>query len=334
MKYSRHFLSCRSTSMKHQKRGRDYRVSSSSSGTDDVVPNKKTRRIVTDLLDWSAVIPDQILVQVLLASQFDLSTTAWMFSRVSRRWRDAISRHTFKRWTATDQYHPFLWTKDPGERSGLVPPMVPLLEEWGRQGWLGLLKWAHGLGFPMLHRHDEKWIGRHTLLAAACLGGHQPVAAWVLDDLGGFLLPRDAVWGASRSGNDALLRWLIEERHVDPFSHIPWDENPASRGNLEMCQWLVWHCRSHFWLSGAGRNDHRHILEWAISEGYAVDWLVWPVLLCLAHCPRTHYRPGVRRRQGGLTRWNGCGGDWAAIRQPMSGVLPSGWQPRLASCQR
>ena len=261
--------------MKHQKRGRDYRVSSSSSGIDDVVPNKKKRCVVTDLLDWSAVIPDQILVQVLLAPQFDLSTTAWMFSRVSRRWRDAISRYTFKRWTATDQYHPFLWTKDPGERSGLVPPMVPLLKEWGRQGWLGLLKWAHKLRFPLLlHDDDCDLYGRHTLLAAACRGGHQPVVAWVLDDLGGHCQTRKAIKGACRSGNDALLRWLVEERLVDRSYFIPDDENPASRGNLEMCKWLAQHNRYLSWLAAAGRNDHRHILEWAISEGKAIHSLV------------------------------------------------------------
>ena len=259
--------------MEYQKRRRDT-VVSSSSGIDDAVPNKKKRCVVTDLLDPSVLIPDQILVQVFLAPQFDLSTTAWMFSRVSRRWRDAIAHYTPKRWTAVDKYHPFLWTSDPGERSGLVPPMAPLLEEWGRQGWLGLLQWSHGMGFPMLHEDDREWTGRHTLLAAAFRGGHQPVVAWVLGSLSGFLLPRDAIEGACRSGNDALLRWLVEERHVSLSYFIPDDENPASRGSLEMCQWLVKHSSYRTWLTGAGRNDHRHILEWAISEGHDVYCLV------------------------------------------------------------
>ena len=306
------------------------------SSSDEVEKEEDRKRPCLVLIDPLERIPSQVFVQVLLDSQLDLSTTAWMLVRVSRRWKEAIESSLRKRWRAVDVYHPFLWASDPGERSGLFPPMVPLLDEWGRRGWLGLLQWAHGLGFPLLHRDDQdQWGGRHTLLEAACLGGHHPVVAWVLDDLGGYLDEGKAIEGACRSGDDALLRWLVEERHVDPFRLIPSDENPASRGNLEMCQWLAEHCRNHFWLSGAGRNDHRHILEWAISEGHAVDWLVWPECYCVwLTVPRAHHRPRVRQRQGGWTRWRGCGGDWAAIRQPVSGSMPSGWLPRLASGQR
>ena len=131
----------------------------------------------------------------------------------------------------------------------------------------------------------EDPYGQHMLLATSCLGGHQPVVAWVLGGLGGYFDEQKAVEGACRSGNDTLLRWLVEERHVDPILYIPSDENPASRGNLEMCQWLAEHCTGSWWLAGAGRNDHRHILEWAIRERRAGNVLVWPGLLCLAHCP-------------------------------------------------
>ena len=244
-------------------------------------------------LDPCAVLPGHVFVHALLSSWFDMSTLAWVFVRVSRGWRDAILGQILHRWTSPDPYHHFRWTKYSGENSSLVPPMESLLEEWGRQGWLGLLQWAHGLGFSVLHPDDEKWIGRHTLLAAACLGGHQSVVAWILDDLGGFLNEREAIEGACRSGNDALLRWLVEERHVNPTYNIPFDENPASRGDLEMCQWLVWHSSFYGWLTAAGRNNHRHILEWAISEGRGVDRLVWPLCCCVWLTIR---RPKVRLR--------------------------------------
>ena len=246
---------------------------------------EKKRRVETGLVDPLAVIPDQIFVQVLLASQFDLPTTAWMFARVSRRWKDAIEAHLGKRWKSVDKYHPFLWSTAPPLSVGLIPPMFMLLDEWGRQGWLGLLKWALRLGFPLLHPDDREFDGQHTLLLAACLGGHHVLVAWVLYGLCGYLDKGKALEGACRSGNDALLRWLIEEGHIDPSTRIPIDENPASRGNLEMCQWLVKRDGCPLWLTAAGRNDHRNILEWAISEGHAVDFLVWPVLLRLAHCP-------------------------------------------------
>ena len=302
----------------------------SSSDNDEEENNKRSCLASSDPLEW---IPGQVFVQVLLNTQFDLSTTAWVFARVCHRWKDTILCYLTERWKAPDAYHPFSWTSRPEQGAGLVPPMEPLLGEWGHHGWLRLLKWAHGLDFPLLHEDDRERYGRHTLLAAACGGGHQPVVTWILDDLGGYLDEEKAIEGACRSGNDALLRWLIEERHVDPFIYIPSGENPASRGNLETCQWLVQHCRNHWWLTAAGRNNHRHILEWAISEGHA-DEAVWPLMLCLAHCPRAHHRPGVRRREGGWTRWSGCRRDWAAIRQPTSGRMPSGRQPGRASWQR
>ena len=226
-------------------------------------------------LDPLENLPEQVFVHVLLDTQFDLSTTAWVFARVSHQWKEAIESSLWKRWRAVDVYHPFFWSIGPSLSGGLIPPMEPLLKEWGRQGWLGLLQWAYGLGFPMLHPDDKKWNGRHTLNEAACRGGHQPVAAWVLDGLRGYFDKGDSIAGACRSGNDALPHWLVEERHADP-SYIPLDENPASRGNLEMCQWLAPRCRTHWWLAGAGCNDHRHILEWAISEGHVMDRLVWP----------------------------------------------------------
>ena len=264
--------------MESLKRGRHLLSSSDDDEEEEEENHKRSCLASSDPLEW---IPGQVFVQVLLDSQFDLSTTAWVLVRVSRRWKDTILRHLASRWKTPDVYHPFLWSNDPSLSGGLIPPMDPLLKEWGRQGWLGLLQWAHGMGLPLLHPDDETCISRHTLLAAACEVGHQPMVAWVLDDLGGYLDERKAIEGACRSGNDALLRWLVEERHVDPSIHIPFDENPASRGNLEMCQWLVWHCSSHFWLSGAGRNDHRHILEWAISEGHTVNGLVWPECCCV-----------------------------------------------------
>ena len=242
-------------------------------------------------LDPCADLPGDVFVHALLLSQFDMSTLAWVFVRVSRSWRDAILRRLYYRWKAPDSYQPFRWTKEPEEEvSGLVPPMDPLLMEWGRQGWLDLLQWAHGLGFSMLHWDDHPYGGRHTLLEAACGGGHQPVVTWILDDLGGYLDQKKAIKGACRSGNDALLRCLVEERHAVPHFYIPSDENPASWGNLETCQWLAQHCRSYRWLTAAGRNDHRHILEWAISEGRAVEYLVWPQGCCVwltvpAHTP-------------------------------------------------
>ena len=284
---------------------------------EDARETKRRRSLSLDPLDH---LPSQVFVQVLLDAQLDLSTTAWVLVRVSRRWKEAIEYHLCKRWRAVDVYHPFLWSSGPSLSGGLIPPMEPLLKEWGSQGWLGLLQWAHGLSFPLLHRDDQdQWGGRHTLLTAACGGDQQPVVAWVLDDLGGYLDKGKAIKRACRSGNDALLRWLIEERHVDPSHFIPWDENPASGGNLEMCQWLVQRCATDEWLTGAGRNDHRHILEWAFSDGRAIHHLVWPVLSCLAHRSPPHHRPGVQRRQGGWTRWRGCGGDWAATRKPLTG---------------
>ena len=263
VKYYIHFLSFRPTATESLKRRK--RLLSS---LDEEEDRKFPCLVSLDPLDH---LPSQVFVQVLLDSQLDLSTTAWVLVRVSRRWKEAIEYHLCKRWRAVDVYRPFLWSSGPSLSGGLIPPMVSLLKEWGRQGWLGLLQWAHGLGFPLLYRD-----GRHTLLAAACLGGHQPVVAWVLDDLGGHLAKGKAIKGACRSGNDALLRWLIEERHVNPTYDIPMDENPASRGNLEMCQWLAKQCRSNDWLTGAGRNDHRHILEWAISERRGVNYMVWP----------------------------------------------------------
>ena len=280
---------------------------------DDARETKRRRSLSLDPLDH---LPSQVFVQVLLDAQPYISTTAWVLVRVSRRWKEAIEKHLWKRWKAIDVYHPFLWSDGPSLSGGLIPPMVSLLKEWGRQGWLGLLQWAHGLGFPLLHPDDhDQWGGRHTLLAAACLGGHQPVVAWVLDSLGGHLHERKAIKGACRSGNDALLRWLVEKRHVGPSYSIPHDENPASGGNLEMCQRLVWQCATYEWLTGAGRNDHRHILEWAISGGRDVYYLVWPVLLCLAHCPRTPQAKGAAAA-GRLDTlewlWGRLGGDPAA----------------------
>ena len=129
------------------------------------------------------------------------------------------------------------------------------------------------------------------------------MVAWVLDVLGGYLEEREAIKGACRSGNDALLRWLVEERHVDPSYRIPLDENPASRGNLEMCQWLAKKCQaSTGWLTGAGRNNHRHILEWAIREGHAVDGMVWPECCCCCVWLTVPAHTTGRR----------CGGGWAA----------------------
>ena len=279
--------------MKSLKRGHHLLSSPDDDDDEEEEILKRRRLVLIDPLEW---IPGQVFVQVILDSQFDLSTTAWVLVRVSRRWKDTILRHLASRWKAPDAYHPFSWTSRPDQGAGLVPPMEPLLSEWGRQGWLGLLKWAHGLGFPLLHRDDQEWNGRHTLLAAACRGGNQPLVTWVLDGLGGHLAKGKAIDGACRSGNDALLRWLIEERHVNPTYDIPMDENPASRGNLEMCQWLVWHSNYHGWLTGAGRNDHRHILEWAISEGRAVDRLVWPKRCCVW---LTVPPPTVGRRCGG-----------------------------------
>ena len=245
---------------------------------DNVEPFRENKRPRLVSSDPVVALSGQVFVQVLLAPQFDLSTTAWMFARVSRRWRDAIRYYTPKRWMAHDRYSPFHWTAVyPITDGGLVPPVVPLFEEWSRQGWLGMLQWAHGLGFPMLHKDDKNQWGTYTHLKIACRGGHRPVVAWMLDGLGAHLDTRGALEGACRSGNDALLRWLVEDRCINPRGLIPWDENPASWGNLETCKWLFQKCHDmdNGWLTGAGRNDHRHILEWAHTEGYAIPWLVW-----------------------------------------------------------
>ena len=306
--YSGHFFSRRLTAMESLKRGRELLLSPCSGSEQE--ERRETKRPYFASLDPLDHLPSQVFVQVLLDSQFDLSTNAWMLVHVSRRWKEAIEYHLCKRWRAVDLYHPFLWSNDPSLSGGLVPPMVSLLKEWGRRGWLGLLQWAHGMGFPLLHRDDHTLNGRHTLLSAACRGGYQSVVAWVLDGMGGYMDEEKAIKGACRSGNDALLRWLIEEHNVDKYMYIPHDENPASRGNLEMCQWLAQHCSGTWWLSGAGRNDHRHILEWAISEGHAVEGMVWPECCCVWLIPPpAHYRSWVRPRQGGWTRWRGCGND-------------------------
>ena len=44
---------------------------------------------------------------------------------------------------------------------------------------------------------------------------------------------------------------------------------------------------SNGWLTGAGRNDHRHILEWAIRERErcGLAGMARVLFLCLAHCP-------------------------------------------------
>ena len=275
--YSGHFFSRCLATMESLKRERLF-DSSFSDIEEDGRETKRRRSLSLDPLDH---LPSQVFVQVLLDAHLDLSTTAWVLVRVSRRWKEAIESSLWKRWRAFDLYHPFLWSNGPSLSGGLIPPMEPLLEKWGRQGWLGLLQWTHGLGFPMLHPDDQEPDGQHTLLAAACRGGQQPVVAWVLDDLGGYLDEEKAIKGACRSGNDALLSWLIEERHVGPTLYIPHDENPASRGDLEMCQWLVWHSSFYGWLTAAGRNNHRHILEWAISEGRGVDYMVWPHGCCV-----------------------------------------------------
>ena len=281
--------------MESLKRGRHLLSSSDDDEEEEEENHKRSCLASSDPLEW---IPGQVFVQVLLDSQFDLSTTAWVLVRVSRRWKDTILRHLASRWKAPDAYYPFSWTSRPEQGAGLVPPMVPLLEEWGSQGWLRLLTWAHGLGFPLLHEDDQEWDGRHTLLKAACRGGHQPLVAWVLDGLGGYLYARTAIKEACRSGNDALLSWLIEEYHINPSTRIPHDENPASRGNLEMCQWLAQKCSYPSWLNGAGRNDHRHILEWAISKGHPLDWLVWPECCCIWLTLTTGRRCGCSRAPG------------------------------------
>ena len=98
-------------------------------------------------------------------------------------------------------------------------------------------------GLHTAARDDQEYDGRHTLLAAACRGGHQPLVTWVLDGLGGRLDQGEGHQGGMSVGQRPLLRWLIEERQVNPTPGIPSDGNPASRGNLEMCQWLAKHCR-------------------------------------------------------------------------------------------
>ena len=239
--------------MESLKRGRHLLSSSDDDDEEEEEKNRKRSCLASsDPLEW---IPGQVFVQVLLDSQFDLSTTAWVFVRVSRRWKDTILRHLTERWKAPDAYHPFSWTSRPDQGAGLVPPMNPLLKEWGRQGWLGLLKWAHGLGFPMFHEGEEGWGGgRPALLEAACLGGYRPLVTWVLDDLCGNLYRASAIKGACLSGNDALLRWLVEEHHIDPSDYIPLYENPALRGNLEMCQWLHGNVPRRRYMAYRGRN--------------------------------------------------------------------------------
>ena len=218
-------------------------------------------------LDPCLCLPGDVFVHSLLSSQFDMSTLAWVFVRVSRSWRDAILHRLYYRWKSPDNYHPFRWTKEPEEEvSGLVPPMVPLLEEWGRQGWLDLLQWAHGLGFPLLEGCHIYTPGGQTLLIAACLGGHEPLVVWILDSLGGHLDGRTAGRAACRSGNDALFRLLVEERHIDIDVSIDMENNPASRGDLEGCKWLKDKTTGFGWVGVAGRLDHRHIMEWVISE--------------------------------------------------------------------
>ena len=139
--------------MESLKRGRELLLSPcSGSEHEDRRETKRPCLVSRDPLD---MVPSQVFVQVLLDTQFDLSTIAWVFICVSRRWKEAIESSLLKRWRAVDVYHPFLWSIGPSLSKGLIPPMEPLLKEWGRQGWLGLLQWAHGLGFPMLHEHDK-----------------------------------------------------------------------------------------------------------------------------------------------------------------------------------
>ena len=242
--------------------------------TDSSCVIRESKHICVCFLDPAKFLPGQIFVQVLLESQLDLSTTAWVLVRVSRRWKEAIENHLCKRWRAVDVYHPFLWSDGPPLAGGLIPPMDHILKEWGRQGWLGLLQWARGLGFPLLHEWSQERYGRPTLLLEACEGGHKSLIEWWLPEAKSAIPRQKAYEGACRTDNVSTLHWLVLAKKLNPDGYIPMDKNPASRGDLETCKWLAKQCRFNGWLTAAGRNDHRLILEWAISEGHGLDYLV------------------------------------------------------------
>ena len=237
---------------------------------EDARETKRHRSLSLDPLDH---LPSQVFVQVLLDPQFDLSTIAWVFVRVSRRWKEAIESSLRERWRAVDVYHPFLWSSGPSLSGGLIPPMEPLLEEWGRQGWLGLLQWAYGLGFPLLNLGDKNRCGQHMLLAAACRGGHQPVVAWVLDDLGCYLDQWKAVEGACRSETTPYCAgWSRSVMSIRPAA------SPTTRTRH---RGATWRCASGLPSTAPPtggslqRDATTTVISWSGQSARDTPWVGW-----------------------------------------------------------